>query len=276
MINQRTLILSSIGSGKEKAVASFSLEKEKLTGRLRLYNFKESLSGILTIGILAEGKVVKCGLKPCGKDLYSFEAEYSQDLSKFSCALINVTNGEAKPILLGASSGTKPKTMDYKLAGNLYLLDEENITCNKVINVLNEEGIDYDREEKELIENSISACMGGSEKCTTCKYREAFFSGCAVEKIDDVKIKAESKEEEETNFYLEIKEQLDVLFSRYPEETFLNEVIPNSRWIKVDYDDSGEYYVIGLIYQNDKIKFISYGVPGQFEVAPPSSRSASS
>ena len=269
MINQRTLILSSIGSGKEKAVASFNLENNELTGKLRLYNFKEGLSGILTLGILSDGKVVKCGLKPCGKDLYSFEAEYTQDLSKFSCALINITNGNAKPLLLGASSGSKPKTMDYKLAENLYLLDDEDLTYNKALNVLNEEDIDYDREEKELIENSISACMGGNEKCSTCKYREAFFAGCATEKVEDKNIKIETTLNEEVNFYSEIKEQLDALFSRYPEETFLNEVIPNSKWIKVDYDDSGEYYVIGLIYENDKIKFISYGVPGQYDIAPP-------
>ena len=77
------------------------------------------------------------------------------------------------------------------------------------------------------------------------------------------------------NFYEEIKEQLDILFDRYPEETFLNEVIPNSKWIKVDYDDSGEYYVIGLIYEGQAIKFISYGVPGQFDIAPPSELSGS-
>lgn len=270
MVNQRTLVLSSLGSGKEKAVVNFNWDNEKITGKLRLYNFKD-LTGILTLGILADGKVVKSGLKYCGKDLYSFEADFCQDLSKFSCALINITNGVAKPLLLGASNGTKPKTMDYKLAENLYLLDEENLSYNKAMQVLNDEEIDYDREEKEVIENSISAGLGGSEKCANCKYREAFFSGCRAQSVENKKIKSAEKREvfEEMDFYKEIKEQLDILFDRYPEETFLNEVIPNSKWIKVDYDDSGEYYVIGLIYENDCIKYISYGVPGQYSVEPP-------
>ena len=121
------------------------------------------------------------------------------------------------------------------------------------------------------VSNSISACLGGNEKCANCKYREAFFSGYSVQSVENKKLKPVEKGEtfDDLEFYFEIKEQLDVLFNRYPEETFLNEVIPNSRWIKVDYDDSGEYYVIGLIYENDKIKFISYGVPGQFDVDPP-------
>ena len=229
------------------------------------------------MGILSEGNVVKTGLKLTQKDLYSFETEYLNDLSKFTCALINISNGTAKPLLLGASNGSKPKTMDYKLAENLYLLDEENLTYNKALEVLNDAEIDFEKEEKEIIEDSITACLGGNEKCANCKYREAFFSGCATASVENNKIRLIEKVEkfEEMNFYKEIKEQLDIFFDRYPEETFLNEVIPNSKWIKVDYDDSGEYYVIGLIYEGQAIKFISYGVPGQFDIAPPSELSGS-
>ena len=270
MINQRTLVLSSLGSGKEKAVVNFNLENNKLSGKLRLYNFKENITGILTLGILSEGKVVKTALKIVQKDLFSFETEYNLEFSKFTCALINISNGNAKPLLLGASNGSKPKTVDYKLAENLYLLDEENLSCTKTLESLNNAGIDYDREEKEIIDQSISACLGGNEKCANCKYREAFFSGCATENVENKKVKyLEEEKFEQINFYDEIKEQLDALFNRYPEETFLNEVIPNSKWIKVDYEDNGEYYVIGLIYEGETIKFISYGVPGQFDIAPP-------
>ena len=66
-----------------------------------------------------------------------------------------------------------------------------------------------------------------------------------------------------------IKEQIDGLFGKYPEEDFLNQIIPNSKWVKIDYEQNGEYYVVGLMYENDKIKYVCYGVPAVFEEEPP-------
>lgn len=273
MNNQRTLVLSSLKSGNEKAVLNLQIDGNEINGKIRLYNFSSAPIGILTLGILAEGKVTKSALKDLGKGVYSFNAVCNCDLSKFTCALINVSGGVAKPLLLGASNGVKPKTMDYKLAENLYLLDEEDLSPKQIEQKLDVAEIDYDDEEKEAINRAISAELGGSDKCACCKYREAFFANCEQQKVE---AKATQKQtavvinsDENVNFYDEIKEQLDALFERYPEETFLCEVIPNSKWIKVDYEDSGEYYVIGLIFENDKLKFISYGVPGQYDVAPP-------
>ena len=35
----------------------------------------------------------------------------------------------------------------------------------------------------------------------------------------------------------------------------MERIIPNSEWVKVDYEDDDNYYVLGLIYDNDTIKY---------------------
>ena len=72
-----------------------------------------------------------------------------------------------------------------------------------------------------------------------------------------------------STFYDEIKGQLSLLFERYPEETFLNEIIPNSKWVKVDYENNGQYFVIGLMYEDNEIAYVCYGMPGEYSVTPP-------
>ena len=61
------------------------------------------------------------------------------------------------------------------------------------------------------------------------------------------------------NFYYAVKPQIDEMFVCYPEETLLNDTVPNSKWVKVDADDG--YYVVGLLYDEDEPSFICYGVP---------------
>ncbi|MDD4839598.1 MAG: hypothetical protein PHE93_02865 [Clostridia bacterium] len=70
------------------------------------------------------------------------------------------------------------------------------------------------------------------------------------------------------NFYIAVKPQLDEMFECYPTEERLQELISNSKWVRVDCDD--EYYVVGLIFdENDKPEFICYGIPGTYPVKPP-------
>lgn len=269
MKKQITLILSSLSTGNEKAVLNIEHTNEEINGQIRLYNFEQKPSGILTLGFLSNGKVIKSALSEVGKNLYTFSAEIEDNLEKFSCALVNVKGGKATPLLLGATNGKKPSSLDYELAENIHILDDENLTCAAAEEAV--KNIEFDNEEQAAIDNAIACEMGGSEKCLHCKYRTAFFEDCETENIQTKKqtFPQHKIAVQEEKFYDEIKEQLEVLFERYPEETFLCEIIANSKWVKVDYDDSGEYYVIGLIYDNNEIRYICYGVPGQYDTAPP-------
>ena len=71
-----------------------------------------------------------------------------------------------------------------------------------------------------------------------------------------------------TNFYLSVKPQLDEIFVCFPECDDLEEVVPNSKWAKIQVEDG--FYVVGLILDGEVVRYISYGVPALKNSCPPS------
>lgn len=69
------------------------------------------------------------------------------------------------------------------------------------------------------------------------------------------------------NFYSSIKPQLDEMFVCYPRDEELENVIPNSKWIRVDTKSS--FYVVGITYDLDEAEYVCYGVLGTYDVKPP-------
>ena len=61
------------------------------------------------------------------------------------------------------------------------------------------------------------------------------------------------------NFYYAIKPQLDEMFVCYPRHDELESAVQNSKWVRVDADDS--YYAVGLLFDGDEPAFICYAVP---------------
>ncbi len=76
----------------------------------------------------------------------------------------------------------------------------------------------------------------------------------------------DSKTQEKLDFLNEIIYQLDEMFERYPNDDTLNSIIPNSRFISVDGDNP---YVLGVIYEDQMLKYIAYGVPATYNSLPP-------
>ncbi len=80
--------------------------------------------------------------------------------------------------------------------------------------------------------------------------------------------KLKEKLQEGQIFYDLVSGQIQDLFQKYPAQTQLEQLIPNSKWVTVDYE-GGKPYVLGLIYDDITLKYICYGVPGEFEQTPP-------
>lgn len=71
---------------------------------------------------------------------------------------------------------------------------------------------------------------------------------------------------EQTDFLNDIIYQLDEMFKNHPEDETLNSIIPNSRFIQVT---SEKPYVLGVIYEDNQLKYIAYGVPASYNSLPP-------
>lgn len=71
-----------------------------------------------------------------------------------------------------------------------------------------------------------------------------------------------------SEFFASIESQIDELLNTYEEEKALEEIIPSSKFVKVDLEKNGNFYIFGVIYENKDIKYIVYGLPGEFCVKP--------
>ena len=257
MVYKKSVVLSSVNGGKEKGVLSIESDNGEIIGSVRLYNFNVEPSGILSVGILDGDKVLKAGLTSIGEMVYSFKINTKRELNVFTCAVVNFVGGQVTPLLLGACGGKM--AIEEKLC-NSFSVFENNPTVENVQNIL--DANDIYLEEQSEVEQIIDECVcaGEENSCNSCKYRDAFF------KLgDDIK---EPEKKEET-FYDDIKDQIEQLFAKYPEEEILKQLIPDSKWVKIDYEEKNEYYVVGLLYENEKIRYVCYGVPSIVQSEPP-------
>ena len=258
MIYKKSVVLTSVTGSREKAVMTLEYDGGEMLGNVRLYNFNKEPDGILSVGILNNKKVLKAGLNKVSDSVYSFKLTNDKELNTFSCALVNFKNGEAVPLLQGSTNGMT--LTEQRLCNSLSVFDEKP-TVENVQKTLENNGVFWDDvdEVEEIIDGEFFNSSCGN-KCSECKYRDAFF------KLgDDIR----EPEEKEDTFFDGIKEQIGALFEKYPEEEILKQIIPESKWVKIDYEEKNQYYVVGLLYEGAEIKYVWYGVPSINMGEPP-------
>lgn len=68
-------------------------------------------------------------------------------------------------------------------------------------------------------------------------------------------------------FYEQIAEQLEQLFASSKRSTDLEELMPETKWARIEFDEKGKYYVVGVI--GSPVEYICYGVPALYTPNPP-------
>ena len=288
----KSIVLFSNASDR-KAVLTLEEVGGDVIGRVRLYNFNRFPEGIMSLGFKNDKNVIKCGLTQAGTNLYNFKTTFKTLPENFTCALVSVHGGEAEPLLYGTSFGRQNASEIFaSVINSLY----QNSSIDSVKDNLDKFDIDYDPKLKEEIENEIDKNINSCNisDCENCKYK-AFYdkmhegiSSAMSEKdenIDEKYVKNDEKlekidEKDEfqendkkdlllPSFYGKLKKQIDELLNSYESEEYLESIIPDSKWVKVDYEGTGDYYVFGLVYANDEVKYICYGVPAVYSKNPP-------
>ncbi|MBO5394487.1 MAG: hypothetical protein J6A28_01090 [Clostridia bacterium] len=269
MLVKKNVVLQGTNDKNKKAILSLECDGYETTGSVRLYGFTSEPLGIISLGIFADGKVEKAGLTRVENMLYKFACNIKSLPEDFSCAVVNFSQGELVPVLFGNSQGSGRKE---EVFDSVVLALNETKSVKDVEKILDEHNIEYDDNLKEEIEHEIDKCTG---KCEECVYKKYYFENVKNQAVEDEETSekledtAEGKQEKINAFYSEIKKQIDDLFDNNPEEEYLASMLPNSKWVKVKVDEFGNYYVIGLIYEQESLKYICYGVPGVFQEIPP-------
>lgn len=272
MFEKKSIVLRSVENDERKAILTLEKLNGEVKGSLRLYNFASEPLGIISLGIHHDGKVEKAGLTRKEGMLYSFGSGLNNIPKTFSCAVVNIFNGQSQPILFGNSEGqtARDALFDQVISG----LGRAS-TVEDVEKILDENNINYEDDLQEEIDSEIDKAMGCCEgACENCEYKKYYLehqkaSSLSLDENDKMNEEIEEEEKKENTFYNEIKKQIDKLFEENPTEQYLENMLPNSKWVKVSVDDEGNFYVLGLIYEEEELKYICYGVPGVYQPSPP-------
>lgn len=113
------------------------------------------------------------------------------------------------------------------------------------------------------IENGENAC--GIDKSPTKDDEETDFFKDEEDADDGEGTAGDAK----APYFDRVKDNIEAIFKRFPEETGLKSALPKSRFARVYYSKE-KYYVVGVIEDADgKEKYICYGVPSKYSETPP-------
>ena len=146
-----------------------------------------------------------------------------------------------------------------------------------------------------ITDSLLMECLNQKDKCENCIYKKAFYDNKKdygslneSEFIGKTNIETTSNKKEEsqtevvmqdsednevindkTIFFNQIKKSLDSLFEAYPVDNILQNAIEDSSFVKVDYENTGDYYSVGYIKENEIPKYICYAIPCKPNSPPP-------
>lgn len=278
MLYKKSVVLSGVDGSLKKAVLNLEYKNGGVGGDLKLYNFQEEPMGVLTLAVLVGGKVHKSALTRVGYMEYRFRGVLTEIPQTMSCAVVNTESGTAEALLLGSGESIG---LENILLENLSLVKETS--AKKVEETLNKTLGEFEDEEEiqDLIDEELEKTC--PHNCLGCEYKKAFYEQNLQEEHFEEPVQVENslkdeiirgklrvpEQKEGLSFIDEIGEQIKGLFDAHPAEEVLESIIPNSKWVSVDFNGDGKTYVVGLIMEDGDIKFISYGVPGEWSENPP-------
>ena len=200
---------------------------------------------------------------------FSFPSRLGED--GFSL-LIYEKNDKITPIAL-ASSGDFSMTVnsiirmieDEEKKNNSPAPSTENLVCSQTVyndeqiasyNYYEAQKLNGENDERDFYKQDECACTQSQTFQTKNKKESTPFD-------DEACCPAFQSQD----YYLKIKDNLEKIFSSYKEDLVLSYSIPNSKWVKINYDDG--YYLIGVINENSTAKYICYALPASYSPLPP-------
>lgn len=116
--------------------------------------------------------------------------------------------------------------------------------------------------DDEFSGNSHGSAFSQSEKEAEESKQE--FDGFKNETDNDVGEKYSA----ENPYFKTVRKELEDIFNKFKKEEALERVIPESKWVKIFFSEE-KYYVVGLVKEDNTLKYICYGVPSFFSENPP-------
>ncbi len=246
----KNIILTSANGEKNlKGILTLENTKNNTLVNLKTYN----LLGFnkLILGIKAGGELYKVELT--NEENYLIEKNLNLN-EKISAVVLNVENQKTEILIWGSNETNRvwKNSILYDLDLND---DEEDEKTNLVTET-----------EKVKTNNMVNNFMANDDYETDEEIETIVDNAFESEPLEDENTTEENKNNK-SDFLSSIENQVEELLNSYEEEKALENLIPNSKFVKVN--SSGDnFYIFGVIYENNEIKYIVYGLPGEFSVKP--------
>lgn len=240
--------------------------KDEVIGTLKCSEFKKINSNML-LGIMFDNNLQKIEISPpCANEFcFSMPANFEK-CEKISCVMLSKNGVKFKPLVWGSTETSKI----YQTA-MLNKLQEKPEEKKEINNIKNDNDEENDEEIEKMIDEEIEKDKCEKENnCDECVYKNQFYNEPNVETVAKKISKQEDKnifeKKEGDNFFALVEGQVEELLEKYPLEDAITQIIPNSKFVRVDYNNDGTYYIFGVVYNEDSEtpKYICYGLPAMF------------
>ena len=182
--------------------------------------------------------------------------------------LPNSTTNNTNKVLESAT----PEYDDEAVVTENYFDYDQNIQDK--LKAIKEWDFEISGDENESVDSSKQEkAQENQNSCDSPENEESFsasqkFAKTIIDEFNDSEDKTKQAYTQANPFYQTVRQELNELFEKFPQENCLKSMFPDSRWVKINYA-SQKYYLVGEIKENRKPKYICYGVPAQYSQTPP-------
>lgn len=284
----------------------FSGDGKTLSGLIKIEQYGKNISAevsIINFAPLSAGEYYclladpfgKSELLPLrGKSLFNIIS--ALDISQGFCGIVCFVKNEVLPIAYGVNGG---KTYDWKKilesafptqakmkgAGSSLSKETAAVSYERTeeeyeneYSIKNEKTQKYD-DETLAVENYYRAEEGDERECDYESSGNAQIkSGTEIENGEHRQDSQEDVDGEailhpfETDsdgYYRSVKAEIDELFAKYPKDETLNGVFSCSEWVRLKGEEDAPEYLVGVIYEDWKAKYVCYALPAKQNETPP-------
>lgn len=263
------------GVSATKGLLSFDAYTGKTICSLKCYNL--DIEKEVLMGIVIQKRLFKVKIQPNSSKNINFDIDYEiKSSDSLSAVLIDLKQDDYDILLWGSTeinnSWQTSLEMMIENEGIVSLNEqqpENNFEHMQTKFERNKENAEQAESQTENVEK-----MSFDKNLTDDVVLEEYIDKVIELSEEDDKQKTEQNFEEISKpsmpeFYQKIKPQIDKLFIDNEDEKILSEIIPNSKFCKVDFDDGTGYYVFGIIYEQGLPKYLCYGLPAKKDAQPP-------
>lgn len=97
---------------------------------------------------------------------------------------------------------------------------------------------------------------------------QEIFKDINLDDIGDNTEKEKIDYSQENPYYEHIRNDIQDILAKFPEDKSLQNIIPNSKFVRINYAEN-KFYIVGVVFERKKEKYICYGIPDKYSKTPP-------